>query len=133
MREANKLNPKFIAAAKPGKWCDGRGLWLYVQAGRKSWVLRYMMARKPREMGLGPVELVSLKEARALAYEARRLVLQGRDPIAERKADRRKLHLSTAGMTFGKAAEMYVSAHQASWRSKKHGQDWKLSLDRYAK
>jgi hypothetical protein len=35
--------------------------------------LRYQMAGRRRDMGLGPLELVTLAEARAKAIEARKL------------------------------------------------------------
>ena len=39
---------------------------------RKNWVLRYMLDRRPRWMGLGPLALYGLQEARAKALDARR-------------------------------------------------------------
>src|SRR5690349_23161839 len=45
-------------ASKRGKYGDGGGLWLQVYGhGSKSWLFRYMREGKPREMGLGPVQI----------------------------------------------------------------------------
>ena len=64
---------------------DGGGLYLQVTrrklndqtkdetGGGASWVLRYMLAGKAREMGLGPLALYGLADARAKALDARRL------------------------------------------------------------
>jgi Arm DNA-binding domain len=51
--------------AKPGLYGDGHGLYLRVsESGAKSWVFRYMLDRRPREMGLRATHAVSLAEAR---------------------------------------------------------------------
>src|SRR5438132_148825 len=54
----------------PGMHPDGGGLYLQVTpSGARSWVYRYMIGRKERYMGLGPVARVTLKRARELADE----------------------------------------------------------------
>src|SRR5271155_5182101 len=84
-----KLSDRTVKTAKAGKYGDGDGLQLAVStAGGKSWVFRYMLAGKAREMGLGPYPDFSLAEARKRATEARKLKQQGKDPIAERGAVR---------------------------------------------
>jgi Arm DNA-binding domain len=88
MGDSNKLSALKVAREKrPGRYGDGGNLWLQVtSAGSKSWLLRYMLNGQAHAMGLGPVDLVSLQEARELARDARRLVLKGVDPIDHRKA-----------------------------------------------
>ena len=60
--------------------------------GAKSWVFCYRspvhrtdrkgkLVGKPREMGLGPVEIVSLSVARDRAHDLRKLLDQGLDPL----------------------------------------------------
>ena len=64
---------KVEKAKEPGMYCDGGGLYLRVTPeGAKNWVLRYMLDRRPRWMGLGPLALYGLQEARARALDARR-------------------------------------------------------------
>ncbi|MFN4040060.1 MAG: Arm DNA-binding domain-containing protein [Brevundimonas sp.] len=71
----------------PGMYADGGGLYLQVsRSGSKSWIFRYAMEGREREMGLGPLHTVSLSEARELALEARKLKLRGIDPIDARNA-----------------------------------------------
>lgn len=73
---------------EPGRYADPgcRGLWLQIAAaGTKSWLLRYMLHGKARAMGLGSVELVPLAEARERARAARRLLLDGKDPLEARR------------------------------------------------
>jgi integrase len=118
---------------KLGLHADGGGLYLQVTDGGASWVLRYMLAGCPREMGLGPLALYGLQEARAKALDARRLRHQGIDPIEHRRAHRAALALEAAkGTTFEDAAEAYIKAHRAGWRNAKHAAQWEATLETYA-
>src|SRR5215469_1369555 len=67
-----KLNARKVATVKPGKYGDGGGLWLYVGPNSRSWVYRYMIVGKAREMGLGSFGNLTLEEARELARQHRR-------------------------------------------------------------
>ena len=80
---------KVRALTTAGRYGDGKGLWLQVRdAEHRSWLFRFMLNGKARQMGLGAVEDVSLAEARETAEEARRLLRQGIDPIDHRRAGR---------------------------------------------
>lgn len=84
------LTVKQIDAAKPKdkpyRLLDANGLYLYVPAsGKKVWQLRYKVAGKEKVMTLGKYPFVSLIEAREKAYEARKIVSEGLDPIQSRK------------------------------------------------
>lgn len=97
-RALNKLSALAVKNAGPGKLSDGGGLWLYKRdEGPGQWVLRYTMRSRRREMGLGSVQDVSLKDAREAADRWRSAVAKGLDPINERERERRqaekRLHL----------------------------------------
>ncbi len=80
-----KLTAIQVKKSKPGKYADGGGLWLVKRAdGGGQWVLRVTVYGRRREMGLGSLEAVSLKEARETAEQWRAVVRQGKDPIKER-------------------------------------------------
>ena len=113
---------KVEKAKQPGMYADGGGLYLRVtQEGTKSWVLRYMLDRKPRYMGLGPLAFYGLAEARARALDARRKQHDGVDPIEARRAERARLRLEAAkAITFKQCAESYIASHRAGWRNDKH-------------
>jgi integrase len=101
--------------------------------GTKNWVLRYMLNRKARWMGLGPLPLYGLREARARALDARRRRHEGIDPIEARRAERAKLRLEAArAVTFKECAETYISSHRAGWRNDKHKYQWPATLTAYA-
>ena len=135
MAQAGRLTALKVAKAKlPGMYGDGAGLYLRVTAdGAKNWVYRYMLAGRPRWMGLGPVALYGLAEARGKALDARRLRHEGIDPIEARRATRTRERLGAAKMvTFKQCAESYIKAHRAGWRNTKHAAQWEATLATYA-
>ena len=115
--------------------CDP-GLYLQVaRGGTKSWLYRFKspITSKQREMGLGSLELVSLKEARQLAVDCRKQVLAGLDPIEERGQQKRVQLLKQArSITFREAADYCIAAKRPEWKNKKHAQQWSNSLATYA-
>lgn len=117
---------------KPGRFADGGGLYLQVDAPRaeiknsaqrRSWLFRYMLNGRARSMGLGPYPEVSLVEAREKAFECRKLLVRGIDPLANRPKPSR--------ITFESCAEAYVSSYSAGWRSETHKEQWTTSLRDY--
>ena len=133
-RTINKLTALAVSQAKRrGYYGDGGGLFLQVSAGgAKSWVFRFKVDGKLREMGLGPTHTISLAEAREKALGCRKARLDGRDPIDERKASRLAAKLDAAkAMTFRACAERYIAAHKAGWRNPKHAAQWPATLGTY--
>ena len=97
-RELNRLTALSIKNSGPGKYADGGGLWLHKREdGGGQWVLRVTVHGRRREMGLGPLSEVTLKEVRDEAAKWRAVVRQNLDPIKERDRLRRQaarnLHL----------------------------------------
>ncbi len=91
MRALHKLNAVKVRNAAPGKYSDGGGLWLYKRPdGGAQWFLRISIHGRRREMGLGGVQNVSLKEARSEAEKWRSVARQNKDPIKEREKLRRE-------------------------------------------
>jgi hypothetical protein len=85
-RALNKLSAAMVRAASPGKYSDGGGLWLHKREdGGAQWFLRATVHGRRREMGLGSLHNVSLKEAREEAERWRRFARKGVDPIKERQ------------------------------------------------
>jgi integrase len=133
-RTTGRLTALKVARAKtPGMYADGGGLYLQVTERGASWILRYMLDKRAREMGLGPLALFGLSDARAKALDAGRLRHEGIDPIEARKAERMRARLAAAkAMTFGQCAENYIKAHRPGWRNGKHVAQWEATLARYA-
>lgn len=101
--------------------------------GGRSWLMRYQIADKRRELGLGPFPDVTLAMARERAREARESLRQGVDPI-EAAAERRRALVASMGraLTFDEAASRYLQAKLASYRNEKHRRQWKNTLETYA-
>lgn len=125
---------KIDSLRKPGWYGDGGGLWLQVgPTGGKSWLFRYTRSGRARAMGLGPLDLVSLAEAREKARDARRLIGEGRDPLdVKRDATAAARARDATTITFRSAAESYITAHAAGWRNAKHAEQWRATLEAYA-
>ena len=123
-------------AKEKGLYADGAGLYLQIAAaGSKSWIFRYRMngRKTPRDMGLGPVHTVTLAEAREKAREARKLILEGVDPIEAKRARKQAQALEAASaMVFKDCAKKYIAAHKAGWRNAKHANQWTSTLETYA-
>ena len=114
---------------------DSRGLYLQVGAtGSRSWIFRYMLDGKRRDMGLGPVDAVSLAEAREAAGDARKLLNAKIDPLARRDAERsaRAATTTAAKWTFRTAAETVHETLKPGWKNPKHADQWINTLTAYA-
>src|SRR5262249_5457384 len=141
-RRAKGLTAALVEkGTKPGRYGDGAGLYLLVRSRQaKFWVFRYTRGGKMREMGLGPAKgrtAVSLSAVRAKARQLHEAVREGRDPLPGPAAEAKKAKADAAkegaaAMTFGDVADMYIAAHEASWRNPKHRRQWRNTLDQYA-
>ena len=94
-------------------------------SGRRTWVQRITVNGRRRDIGLGPVDLVTLKEARGAALENRRDIYRGGDPTAERRR-------AKAVPTFRQAVAKTFAAHAGRWRSAKTAQGWQAQLETHA-
>ena len=133
-----KLNPKQVEnLTEPGTYEDGDGLRLVVKpTGRKSWLLRFQLAGRRREMGLGSFPEVSLKKARQDASAKRSQLRDGIDPLAardvERATQREAQRASEAKqLKFETLATEYRDAHGTAW-SEKWRKGWLRKLELYA-
>ncbi|MEW6537908.1 MAG: integrase arm-type DNA-binding domain-containing protein [Pseudomonadota bacterium] len=131
----SRLSALFVGRAKePGMYADGGGLYLQIsRSGTKSWIFRYSLNGREREMGLGPQHTITLADARVMATEARRMKLSGIDPIDARKAERQAKRLEDArAITFKQASAAYIKANKAAWKNPKHAAQWESTLTKYA-
>ncbi|MBY6129434.1 MULTISPECIES: tyrosine-type recombinase/integrase [Erythrobacteraceae] len=112
---------------EPGRYGDGDGLALVLTAQNKGyWVLRSTIKGRRRDIGLGSLSLVNLKEARENAFEMRRDIQRGIDPIAERKRQ------EVVVPTFANAARTVHEEQKAGWKNGKHQTQWITTLEKYA-
>ena len=136
------LTVKEIQHAIPGNYIDGNGLYLQVsKAGTKSWIYRYQIKGKRREMGLGSLDLVSPVKARAEAGKLKALVKDGVDPIERRRQGQAEAAVVQAEQdvlaqkathTFAAVARKYIDSKSSEWTNSKHAQQWENTLATYA-
>jgi Arm DNA-binding domain len=130
-RTVGKLTALAVSRLKKsGMYPDGGGLYLQItKTGARSWVFRFKLDGRERYMGLGPLNAVSLAEARQKATEARSQRVNGVDPIQARNATRQAA--KAAGTSFKTCAGSYVASHKASWTSERHSEQWTETLEAY--
>ena len=118
----------------PGRYPDGGGLYLQVgPKGGKSWIFRYRHAGRERQMGLGPLQLVTLAQARERARDIRMLRYQGADPLEGQGRARKAPAAETRkGVTFAEAMVAYIDGNKVAWRNEKHIAQWTSTLSTYA-
>ncbi|MGV7217745.1 tyrosine-type recombinase/integrase [Bradyrhizobium sp. UFLA05-112] len=133
-RQLHKLSAREAETiAKPGRYSDGGGLYLAIEAGahgRRQWIFLYRVrgTSKRREIGLGPAkgkgkDGLSPADARLKAADARKMLLQGKDPATERRAE------AVAGTTFGLFADAFLASIKAGFKGKNTLADWKRDLE----
>ncbi len=133
-RQIGKLTPFAVKGKKEkGLYSDGGNLYLQVNSsGAKSWLFRFELNGKVRDMGLGSCNAITLAYARELATAARKHVSLNVDPIAARKEEQAKASLEAAKtQTFKQCAETYIETHKSGWRNPKHISQWTNTLTTY--
>lgn len=141
-RKATALTAAGVKAAKPGRYGDGNGLYLYVRSETaRFWLFRYTpRAGKMREMGLGRAGgdgAVTLADARDKAIDLFRMIRAGIDPLAQREAEAAAAaaeaeRTAIKKTTFRTVGKLYLEAHADGWRNDKHSAQWGSTLETYA-
>lgn len=144
MGKVQALSKSDVHSKGPGLHHDGGGLYLQVTASRRqstdsanaharSWLFRFKRNGRERWMGLGSADLVPITDARRRAHDARRLLLDGIDPIEHRDAAKTAQRIDEArARTFEACAEEYFRSGKLSWQGEKYRAQYKATLRRYA-
>lgn len=117
-----------------GMHCVGGipGLYLVVDGNARSWILRYSLLGRRREMGLGAYSDLSLADVREVARAKRRLVRDGIDPIDSGRAARQATKVAeTKKKTLAECVDGVLQAKAAEWRNAKHAAQWRSTLETY--
>lgn len=121
---SGKLKAIELKTLKQGNHSDGNNLFLRVQpTGARSWVFRYKINDKAKEIGLGSLTVRTLAEARELAIDMKRAIHRGENPKA--------LLFTKATKTFTSYAAECIQSKRAEWRNPKHAQQWFNTLETY--
>jgi integrase len=123
----NRLSAAFVAAAKePGRYLDGQGLFLQVDAtGGRRWLQRLMVRGRRHDIGIGPADLVTLAEARKMASGNKELARKGIDPMTDRER-------AKGIPTFDEAAAQVIELKSKELRNPKHVMQWRSTIATYA-
>lgn len=116
-----------------GRHADGGGLYLSISSnGGRRWVFLYRdrATGRVREMGLGAAvgarkAGLTVAMARHKAENARRLLRDGKDPLAEKRAGQ------SSSQTFGEFADALLEAISPGFKNEKHREQWKSTLTTY--
>jgi integrase len=130
-----KLSDAIVAQLQePGDYLDGVGLALQVRsATSKSWLLKYQIANRAREMGLGSWKKIPLQMARELRKDHQQLIAQGIDPLELKTAKKQADKVEAAKqITFRLAAERLIASKRRGWKNKKHTKQWSATLETFA-
>ena len=114
------------AIKQPGFYRAGDTLYLRVgYTGSKSWIQRLTINGKRHDIGLGSFKLVTLTEARDMAFENRKAArIHKRDPLAEKHKARIP--------TFHEATLKTWEALKPRWRNRVHTKNWIQIMTKYA-
>ena len=120
---------------KPGLHAVGGVSGLLMQVtptGARSWILRTMVGTKRRDIGLGGFPDVTLAMARDKARTTKGLIVQGIDPVLQRKEAKSALIREQGkAVTFEEMAKGYMGRKAKEYKTAKQPQDLATSLDRY--
>lgn len=102
---------------RPYKVADSEGLFLLVQpTGALLWRFRYKVFGQERKLSLGTFPDLSLQQARRKRDEARAQLIDGIDPVEEKRQRRLEAELA-AKTTFGLVADEYIQKMQREGKS----------------
>jgi integrase len=142
MREMHRLTARQIATAtlpegeNKALLHDGAGLYLQLMRSvsgdsiNRSWLFKYELHGKRREMGLGSLQDFSLAEARQRHRVLRQQISDGVDPLLVRR-QRNAEHAAESAkvVTFRYCFEQCLASHEGGWRNAEHRRQWRTSIE----
>lgn len=125
---------KAKASDKPQKLADGGGMYLLIQkSGSKCWRVDYRFAGKRKTLAIGVYPDITLSQARERREEARKLLANGGDPSAIKKAAKQVIQksLQATSNSFASLAAEFHKVKSPMW-TPGHAKQWMGNLERYA-
>ncbi|MBJ7485276.1 integrase arm-type DNA-binding domain-containing protein [Brevundimonas sp.] len=144
--QVNRLTDRTVRSVRTqGNHPDGNCLYLQVSpTGGKSWIYRYMVAGRSRDMGLGSLLDVTLAEARERRDAARKLLKSGVDPLDARHAPKMVAPALASAPAVPAVPKLkpapsllvvwkdYVAGQEAVWKGGKTKDGWMRSIESHA-
>lgn len=134
-----QVTARNINTLPPGTHRVERCLYLRKREGRlSSWVFRYTISKKQKDVVIGTVDMISIAQAKETAARYRTMIADGIDPLAAKHE--RRARMAEAGTeepktyTFSDLVEeaLPVIARSKAWRNSKHAAQWVSTLKTYA-
>ena len=115
-RLTDKAVKAFVAKRTLGKkLADGRGLHLFMTpAGSATWRIKYRLGGHEKVYSIGQYGVVGLAAARAELLEVKRLLLRGKDPVAERRLAR-AVEAADGDGAFKTVADDWLAMRKKEW------------------
>jgi integrase len=106
----------FAAKGEAGKkLADGGGLHLFITpAGGATWRIKYRIDGKEKVYSIGPYPIVTLAAARVELSEVKGLLLEGKDPVKNRRLNR-AAHVASSDNTFHVVAAAWLVMKKTEW------------------
>jgi integrase len=121
--------------APPGAHRVDNAVGLYLRVtptGSRSWVLRFRIGDKRKDMGLGSPPRVPLADARKKAQDALRQRDDGHDPIIKRQERVAANLAERATPTFAAMLEAFLETNGGAWKHRYAIPTWRSPFDHYA-
>jgi integrase len=115
------------AITRQGLTRVAEGLYVQVRGASRTWMLRYRHGGRQQLMGLGPLRLFTLTEAKRRARAAQQLLADGINPKRVRDDKRR-----VSAMTFAQCATACIAALAPQWSNAQHRYQWEQTITQYA-
>lgn len=134
-----KVTAKSIAALPDGMHRVERGLYVRKRKGRRDcWFFVYQIMGKRKEISIGPLESVTITQARAEADRFRHLIDTGVDPLGAKKERLKSMRDAggdddapyTVSQLINDALPVVTETKR--WRNAKHAGQWESTLRTYA-
>jgi integrase len=136
-----RLDGMNIDALPRGLHGDGNRLYLQCTPGadsrmRRSWIFRFSIGGREKQLGLGSFEKVGTQDARRAAQKHQEALERGEVPEGDRERNRalraQERQQRVASITFDQCAAKYIETHRPEWRNAKHAAQWQSTLNTYA-
>lgn len=106
---------------KQCKLTDEKGLFLLVHPnGSKYWRMKYRIGGKEKTLSIGVYPEISIKDARTARDEARKMIAEGIDPSAEKKANK-AARVEAVANSFKAVSIEWLDRQKPKWTEKHHG------------